>query len=103
MFAINDYIRNFRNFDEEDPYFTPRITCKDGFSISVQASHFHYCSPGEDTCFLYTSVEAGYPAEVEPLLIEYAEGGADDLTKDVYPYVPVEVIEEVINKHGGIK
>jgi hypothetical protein len=36
------------------------ITCTDGFSMSVQASKFHYCSPRMDHAEAYTSVEVGF-------------------------------------------
>ena len=36
----------------------------------------------------------------EELLMPYIEDPTEP-TKAVYPYVPVEVIEQVIEKHGG--
>lgn len=40
----------------------PRLYCKDGYSISVQASSFHYCKPRLDGIQDYESVELGFPA-----------------------------------------
>ena len=37
------------------------VVCADGFSMSVQASETHYCSPREDGAEKYTAVEVGYP------------------------------------------
>ena len=79
----------------------PRLQCQDGFTISVQASSGHYCSP---RCYLkngnYAQWEAGYPSEAEELLAPYAE--SEVLTDTVYGYVPTEVINAVLSKHGGV-
>lgn len=74
----------------------PHAICKDRFSISIQASAFHYCTPrrGLKDCE-YTHLELGYPSEQEELLDKYQRG-------KIFPYVPIAVVEEVIAKHGGI-
>lgn len=48
----------------------------------------------------YATCEVGYPSQKEELLMPYIEDPTEP-TKAVYPYVPVEVIEQVIEKHGG--
>ena len=79
----------------------PHIFCKDGFEMSVQAGDGLYCEPrvnlesGE-----YATCEVGYPSQKEELLMPYIEDPTEP-TKAVYPYVPVGVIEQVIEKHGG--
>ena len=80
----------------------PRLLCNDGFSISVQASKFHYCSPRLDGAQDYEAVELGYPSMEDELINEYAE---DDwnYTETVYGYVLIDVVEKLIEKHGGIK
>lgn len=50
----------------------------------------------------YESVELGFPSTEDELINEYAEDDSD-YTKTVYGYVPIEIVEELINKHGGIK
>ena len=80
----------------------PRLCCNDGYSISVQASEFHYCSPRLNGLQDYESVELGYPSAEDELINEYAED-ALDYTGTVYGYVPIEVVEKLIEKHGGIK
>ena len=80
----------------------PRLYCNDGYSISVQASSFHYCKPRLNGIQDYESVELGFPSTEDELINEYAEDDSD-YTKTVYGYVPIEIIEELINKHGGIK
>lgn len=79
----------------------PRLYCNDGYSVSVQASEFHYCSPRLNGLQDYESVELGFPSMEDELINEYADGG-DDYTDTVYGYVPIEVVERLIEKHGGI-
>jgi hypothetical protein len=80
----------------------PRLKCKDGFTMSVQASEFHYCWPrktlqnGHHTAF-----EVGFPNQAEILLKPYAEDWSK-ATQTVYGWVPADVLEEVVQKHGGI-
>lgn len=80
----------------------PRVVCSDGFNISIQASYFHYCTPQVTHAIPYTEVELGYPSEEEPLIMDYIEYSGDDPTHSVYCYVPIDVVEKVIEKHGGI-
>tara|TARA_A100001515_G_scaffold95226_1_gene76329 strand:- start:295 stop:618 length:324 start_codon:yes stop_codon:yes gene_type:complete len=77
----------------------PRIQCNDGFNLSVQARAFCYCSPRNDEG-PWTAVEVGFPSEREELLMEWAEDSGRP-TDTVYGWVPVEVVNEVIAKHGG--
>jgi len=77
------------------------VECNDGFQMSIQASEFHYCTPRDNTG-PYCKFEIGYPSEPEDLILKYAEDPAEP-TGTVYGWVPVEVIDEVIAKHGGIK
>jgi len=80
-----------------------RIICADGFTVSVQASSDHYCSPRADAVLAYGSVEVGMPSQPEELLEPYMEGDdGDDPTKAVYPYTPADVVLQVIAKHGGM-
>ena len=79
----------------------PRINCKDGFSMSVQAGDCIYSTPRANLkSGHYTEVEIGFPSEKEELISRYAE--SRDYTNTVYPYVPVEIVEKVIEKHGGM-
>lgn len=76
------------------------ITCADGFRFSVQASSGHYCTPRDDIG-PWIEFEVGYPSEREETLMPFAEDG-DNPTETVYGWVPAEVIEAIIEKHGGI-
>ena len=82
----------------------PRIVCRDGFSMSVQASKDTYCEPRQDVG-PYTKVECGYPssAPISQRLKEFAELlFTDDYTDTVYPYVPVDIVLYELELHGGI-
>lgn len=81
-----------------------KIKCKDGVSLSVQASRFHYSSPRDDDG-PYTAVEVGFIQDADGNAVtppdswrEYAEG---EFPNDVYAYVPVELVEDFITSHGG--
>lgn len=89
-------------FNKSDPYFLrQRIRCADGFSVSVQGGDpFHYCIPREHINE-YDAVEIGFPSTQDSLIMEYADDG-ENPTKTVYGYVPIEVAEELILKHGGM-
>jgi hypothetical protein len=79
--------------------------------MSVQAGQSCYSVPN-DVVDEYAEAEIGFPSIPEPLIKQYAEIMdvesstvlEDDswLCDTVYPYVPVEVVDEVISKHGGI-
>lgn len=107
----------------------PRIVCNDGYSVSVQASEHMYCEPRytqwqnddgwqvingnylwpndatrnfeTDHFTPYESVELGYPSEADELIYDYAED--NDYTSTVYGCVPVKIVEQLIEKHGGFK
>ena len=82
------------------PQIRPRVHCEDGFSMSVQASENHYCLPNDNEG-PYLEAEVGYPSEAEPLLMEYSED-PENPAKTVYGHVPLEVINEIIDRHGGL-
>lgn len=121
----------------------PRIICKDGYSLSVQASAHHYSTPRRDHP-PYIQVEVGYPSARPPeswrryseetwqrpnligalarlwkqrenLLYAFKErlkGRTsllrmwlyldDNATRTIYPYIPVNLVEDAIAAHGGI-
>ena len=76
-----------------------RITCVDGFSMSVQATHGAYCSPRRNLGPWY-EVEVGFPSAEPELIMQYAEQ-PEIPTETVYAYVPLETVEELIAMHGG--
>ena len=78
----------------------PAIKCKDGYIVSIQASEFHYCFPRENGLNEYEALEVGYPSENTPEFYPYADGPEE--TAEVFGYVPIEVIQQVLDSHGGI-
>jgi len=80
----------------------PRIVCRDGSSISVQARESAYCTPRSDHG-PYSTVECGFPNREPWTLKEFAElCGTDDYTQTVYSYVPVDLVMHELDLHGGI-
>lgn len=77
------------------------IVCNDGFTMSVQASVSHYCTP-RDNDGPYTTLEVGFPSDYEDLMMPYAED-LDSPTQTVYPMVPIDIVVQVVEKHGGLK
>tara|TARA_Y100000310_G_scaffold335624_1_gene418118 strand:+ start:1330 stop:1641 length:312 start_codon:yes stop_codon:yes gene_type:complete len=81
--------------------FHKKITCADGFNMSVQAGDSHYCEPRVDNAAKYTSVEIGYPSEPEELLLPWVEDPSNP-TQTVYGWVPAHIVTLVCVKHGGV-
>lgn len=86
------------------PLFLPHIICADNTMISVQACRIAYCYPTSDEG-PYTHVEVGFlesPHVVEDLLTKW---GWSEFQYDEYlfGYVPIELVIQCINIHGGIK
>jgi len=80
-----------------------RVECADGFSMSVQAGTANYSTP-RSALGPYTEVEVGFPTRADYLLEPYFDGDSntEDVTKGVYSWVPVQVVTNVIAKHGGM-
>lgn len=80
----------------------PLIYCMDGTTLSVQTGQNLYCSPREDYG-PWTAVEVGFPSRGFAQLMPYIDGDEDtDPTQTVYGYVPIHIVEEVIESCGGI-
>lgn len=100
--TINEYIQKAQPVrSSEWLKILPRIECEDGFTMSVQVGDGNYCSPRIMDSPHYDAVEVGFTSEVEPLLMGYADD-PDEPTGTVYGYVPCDVVDAVIEKHGGI-
>jgi len=96
------------------------IVCIDGFTISVQAGEGLHCEPKESLYdkkgkwkkdFGYKSVEIKQLSWNEPLFDDYISKGCHNCGSDKQGYnefneplgyVPVELLAEVIKKHGGV-
>lgn len=97
--TVQEYLNKTRKFMSFR--IRPLIYCADGFEISVQASAIHYCIPRRDNADFYEKVELGFPNIKDDLIINYAED-PDEPTQTVYGFVPIELVEKLIQKHGGI-
>ena len=101
---INEFIQKYRKVKKLVPGMTsshtPHVICKDGFKMSVQAGQSLYSTP-KDVADDYEEAEVGFPSTEETLLTTYAEDN-NNLCDTVYGYVPCSIIDEVIEKHGGI-
>lgn len=98
----NKYNKEPLNYD--NTFFTvPRIICMDEFSISLQIHHNAYCATENGYRTLghsFKEVEFGFPNQEEELLKPYGQN-PDDLTNTV-GRIPIEEIQKIIDKHGGI-
>jgi hypothetical protein len=102
---VTQMMKTFRGDDKykEIYFFCPRVYAMDGFSVSLQIHSGNYCSSENGyRQFGHTmqEVEFGFPSEDEPMLREYAED-PDNITGTV-GRIPVNVLEEMFAKHGGI-
>lgn len=84
------------------PVMRPGIICADGTALSVQASIHHYCTP-KDNGKYYSEVEVGFPTAKPPDSWRWYSEDWNSPTKTIYPYIPVELVQEYIDLHGGIK
>lgn len=98
---ILEYFSDPKNLMQSKIPMRKKIVCQDGFTMSVQASSTHYSYPRVDFAPYHSEYEVGYPSEAEELLSLYAEN-PERPTDTVYGYVPDDVINQVIEKHGGI-
>jgi hypothetical protein len=91
-------------------FYCPRIFAKDGFNVSLQVNKGTYCESTAGYRKLsptFISVEFGFPSEDEELMHKYSE--MFDHNEDenfsvvgTIGNIPIEVMEEVFKKHGGI-
>jgi hypothetical protein len=88
---LQGYMTKFRGKHNQ----VPVISCQDGFQMSVQASESHYCEPKQNHG-PWSKVEIGYPKPYEPALEQWHD------MDNIYVFVPIEVVCEVIEKHGGV-
>ena len=71
----------------------PIVKCKDGSTLSIQASQYHYSTPREDFG-PYTAVEV-WRATAPVTEFDYSND-------DPSAYVPIEQVVQFIDNHGGI-
>lgn len=100
MFDINKYIQENRS--PRPNRVVKEIVCRDGFRMSVQAGPHMYSTP-RDWVDHYDEVEVGYPTQVEVRLMPFIDGRYEfSPTDTVYAYVPVDIINQIVEEHGGL-
>ena len=100
--SATDFFEHFgQMFVESFRIRRPAVKCEDGYQVSIQASEYHYCSPRETGLNHYDEVELGFPNKADEELLDYAEE-PEKPTDTVYGYVPIDLVDKVIMKHGGI-
>lgn len=99
-YSLEDFVSDTKN-----GFKRPTVVMGDGVSMSVQASAFHYCEPKKSGLDSYKTYEVGYPSEVIEQLREYVECPVEtdeQLLNSIYPFVPADVLSQIVMEHGGI-
>ena len=94
MDKLNQYLK-----EHEGRSPRPHITCADGTWLSVQASEYTYCDPRVNNAPEYFEVEVMVDENLVPSWGKWQDGEGSN----IFGYVPVSVVNEFIEKHGGIK
>lgn len=98
-----DYVNTHLAAQKQGPEPKPvvrQLECADGTTMSVQASSCHYCSPREDT---------GPWTAVEVWMIKSPNGNPcypktfGEYHGEPYGWVPVNIVNNYIHRHGGLK
>ena len=74
----------------------PTLVCRDGFSMSVQAGRAKFSVPDVDGAFHYSHVEIAHTTHCDEL------DAYGDEFEGIYHFVPVDVVEKLLEKHGGL-
>lgn len=80
------------------PRVRPMLQLTPKLSLSIQASAFHYCIP-RDNIGPWTHVEVAVWGGMPEILKPFFEG----IPGGVCGYVPIERVNYLIHKHGGVK
>ena len=105
-FSLNAYLMARR--DESGCFLNPitgslfvtnHIVCKDGFTLSVQASESHMCRP-RSNMGPWETVEVACVSDLPEFILEWA-ADPDTPEYDIFPNVPIEMVEKLIMFHGG--
>ena len=96
MQTVPDYVH--QHFAFHAGPVRPEMRCKDGFTLSVQGSFGHYCSPREDTD-RYSSVEVWNWSQrsIPAKLKKYVHRKGEPLG-----WVSVNAVNALVHQHGGL-
>jgi hypothetical protein len=98
-YCVGSYERRYKGAGGTSATIFPRITCADGFSLSVQGHFGAYSSPRSDFADQYSMVEIMGPAVPEFAAVAHEEKCGDEC---LYGFVPVAIVNAVIDQHGGV-
>lgn len=100
---VNQWLSEHKATDPTKGLFyktvVPHITCKDGTTLSVQASGAHYCNPKSDSG-PWSSVEVWCIRKGKRTIYPRSFGAGGK--HDPYGWVPVEIVNNFIKRHGGL-
>ncbi len=93
-------IQQFLRSDVRHWSIRPKVICRDGFLMSVQASPNHASS--RDLHGEWATVEVGFPIPRHHIPEAWDEYQHPDTPENIWCYVPVEKVQNLIDAHGGI-
>lgn len=89
------------------PEQLPTLKAADGFTVSVQASEYHYCVPRKNEG-PYSHVECGYPSELPTAKNEWLPAPwakwaeTPNTTQTVFAYIPIIEVAREFARRGGL-
>lgn len=90
--------------DEKVDRIFPSIVCADGLTMSVQGHYGAYCYPNDDFSEdPYSQVEIMAAPKLDTLLEPFEREHNMVGEEMIYPGVPVAIVCQIIEKHGGLK
>jgi hypothetical protein len=95
---IRDDLEHLFHFVQDTPEKKDELVrCKSGFAFTVKVGQNYACLPQKDDCPPYSYVEVQNPTECDDLLVPYE----DTARADIYIYVPIWTVHQLIKRHGG--
>ena len=92
--TVREFLRKYPV--SQSKWVRPHVICADGYTMSIQASDYHYCIPRKDNADDYEAVEVMVISSRDPKSLRpYSVGG-------VYAFVPIEMLERIVKRHGYI-
>jgi len=77
----------------------PQIVCRDGFTVSIQGGKYYYSIPKKNGSN-FEEYELGFPEPSDSWLLEALN--VPDSKEDVFGYVPLRIVNTLLERHGGI-
>lgn len=101
---INDVINSLNKcIEQQNSWEILGIVHFGNINVSIQASSSHYCTPRIDNAQSYSELELWFPSEKPPeYIMPYEELINEDPTKNIYAYVPINLIAKWIIEKGWL-